>query len=305
MTDIRIYLLLFWLLISACERSKYLLGTFPFEVKPLGGFNTSYDDMNMDLRMTFDSFDCIYSSSYPGHGQYFSLISKSIDISFKHADGRAVAAAPHANKNYVASFDSNPTAEKQHFVDQINNSCNQRGPYLWEDADEKRYLLYSSDCDGPYSILLHHDKSIAVNGKIEPLTLRFLDQDANEMYPSFYGKKFVKNRLPGQSDLGNPEKLIFTSDKDGVYDIYEMNIPEDMEPVTFLQSSNFPEGRKLSLNSSNNDHAPSVFGDMLVFASDRPGGMGGYDLYWSKNRKVKGSIFPFTAIDLSWCNRIE
>lgn len=277
------YSLIFLLLIFGCDRNSYNQGTFSSDVKPLEGFNTSYDDMNMDLKMTFHSFDFIYSSSYPGHGQYFSLISRTLSTSFKYADGRAIVAAFKTNKNFHYGSGINPLAEKQHFVDKVNNSCNQKGPYTWEDADENRFLLYSSDCDGQHSIFLYHEPITTVNGKLEPSTLRLLENNANEMYPSFYGKEFIKNRMPDQTEFGNPEKLLFTSDKDGVFDIYEMTIPQDMDPVTFLQSDNFLEAKKLSLNSSSNDHAPAVFGDVLVFASDRPGGFGGYDLYWSKH----------------------
>lgn len=33
------------------------------------------------------------------------------------------------------------------------------------------------------------------------------------------------------------------------------------------------------MNTTSNDHMPFVFGDLLIFASDR---LGGYDLYYSK-----------------------
>jgi hypothetical protein len=51
----------------------------------------------------------------------------------------------------------------------------------------------------------------------------------------------------------------------------------------YLISENAGQIVKESVLSSNsNDKCPSINGNIIVFASDRDGGYGGYDLYYSK-----------------------
>jgi Tol biopolymer transport system component len=99
------------------------------------------------------------------------------------------------------------------------------------------------------------------------------------MYPSFYGKNFLKG-----ADIvsqGNPEKFLISSDRDGVFDIYELDLPVNSSALDYLFGDTPKSPTKISINSTANDHMPFVYGDMLVFASDRAGGFGGYDLYYS------------------------
>jgi hypothetical protein len=42
-----------------------------------------------------------------------------------------------------------------------------------------------------------------------------------------------------------------------------------------------------SINSTWDEKCPFVYGNVIVFASNRPGGMGGYDLYYSIFKKGK------------------
>jgi Tol biopolymer transport system component len=100
------------------------------------------------------------------------------------------------------------------------------------------------------------------------------------MYPTFYGVNFQK----GQEGVGQgaPQKMLFSSNRDGVFDIYEADIPSGKGMPEFLKDPSQKTVKKLNLNTSSNDHMPFVYGDLLVFSSDRPGGFGGYDLYYSQ-----------------------
>ncbi|MEP1955332.1 MAG: hypothetical protein ABJJ26_10395, partial [Algoriphagus sp.] len=83
------------------------------------------------------------------------------------------------------------------------------------------------------------------------------------------------------SSQGKPEKFLMSSDREGVFDIYELDLPSDISPLDYLLGTSAKPFLKISINSTANDHMPFVYGDLLVFASDRAGGYGGYDLYYS------------------------
>ncbi|EPA00296.1 hypothetical protein A33Q_0167 [Indibacter alkaliphilus LW1] len=156
---------------------------------------------------------------------------------------------------------------------------NQKGPYSFMGAPENLAMFFSRDVDGVYSIHVVTEKPVSAVDSREVSHFRIMNESANEMYPCFYGKEFIKGDLNGD---GIPEKMLFSSDKDGQFDIYEVDIPSGMTPLEFLADTSPKEVRKLSINTNSNDHMPFVLGEKLVFASDRPGGMGGYDLYYAK-----------------------
>ncbi len=127
-------------------------------------------------------------------------------------------------------------------------------------------------------LFLQNLKKAASNAR-KNQSFRVLEEGSNEMYPSFYGEDFHKGM---ETSPARPEMLVFTSDKDGQFDIYESDFPSGKSPIEFLSDPNPKTVRKLNLNSSSNDHMPFVYGELLVFSSDRPGGFGGYDLYYSQ-----------------------
>ena len=96
------------------------------------------------------------------------------------------------------------------------------------------------------------------------------------MYPCLYGKNFEKAYNLGS--INRAEKLLLASDHEGSFNIYEIDLPENQEVMTFLQSEGLKKGKKLEINSDSEDQAPVVSKSKMVFASDRPGGYGGFDL---------------------------
>ncbi|MCH6234513.1 TolB family protein [Cognataquiflexum rubidum] len=263
-------------LVAGCfPKIKYKTGKFPEEVTSFDILNTQYDEMNMDLKMIFGSTIMVYSSNYPNFGNHFDLISKVIEFSFDQENGNLFFKEKHGPVN-------NHSIKLSEQLYQINDPCNQRGPYSFQEGNGNYVFLYSSDCDGLSKIAMNTQGITSANSRKTNEKLRFMEEDSNEMYPSLYGKNFRKTIDHAEEMNGKPEKLIFTSDADGKFDIYEVDIPEGVVVSDFMQDKQNFQPRKLTINSSSNDHAPAVFGDILVFASDRPGGFGGYDLYYSQ-----------------------
>ncbi|MDD2824658.1 MAG: hypothetical protein PHR05_05625, partial [Bacteroidales bacterium] len=67
------------------------------------------------------------------------------------------------------------------------------------------------------------------------------------------------------------------------FDIYSFDLGQGPLFHDFLSGTSPYEITKESiLSSAGNDKSPSLYGDYLVFASDREGGYGGFDLYYSR-----------------------
>jgi len=106
-----------------------------------------------------------------------------------------------------------------------------------------------------------------------PFPITLLNSTANDAYISF------------NQDF---DAAYFASDRDGNYNIYSHPFLQTSLSNQFDKS--FTESAKLdSVNSSRNDKYPFVHKNMMVFASDRLGGFGGFDLYYSVFRKGKWS----------------
>jgi hypothetical protein len=263
-------------LLACDENYPYRIGTFPEgQVTNLDQLNSEFDEMNSNYVSPYftASLNFVFSSNATSNGQDFNLDARQLIFNqSKETFEITHSAASVLGQNHVM--------RNQLF--EINTDCDERGPYsIASDIQNFHFMLYSQDCDGISQILLNEfeSKSQFEGYRAENFQVRLLGQNSNEMYPSFYGEKFLKGA--DFVSQGNPEKLLFSSDLDGVFNIYEADIPSGKKGVEFLKDRAEKDIKKLSINTSSNDHMPFVYGDMLVFSSDRPGGLGGYDLYYS------------------------
>jgi hypothetical protein len=152
-------------------------------------------------------------------------------------------------------------------------------------------LFYSSDSSGTNNIYLitynfSEDSSYTwqfdLNKITGPLEVPFLNNNSfDEMYltlkmsPWEYGYHL----LPTNNVF---EKIIYCENSSGNFDLMSINIPENIPLDSFLiKDENVSKVKISNLNSDYNDRCPYVCGNFMVFSSDRPGGLGGYDLYWS------------------------
>ena len=259
--------------LTSCWK-MYPDASIPEKVSPLSDLNTSGNDYNMNIDFATGSMTFIYSSDsyYPELFKY-NLIPKSVAVSWDRYKG-----------DFRISADDLQFGDGERrvidWVNSINSVCNERGPYSFSVSNTERIMLYSNDCDSKFSIYAQSDDHSRINQRTEKFPFRILGNNGNEMYPSFYGSAYVKT-----SDFekqGRPEKLIFTSDEMGNFDLFEVDLPVGIEVINFLANGQMKEVKKLPISTEFNDHAPYVYGRLLVFASDRPGGFGGYDLYFSR-----------------------
>lgn len=253
-----------------CNRDKFRTGQFPEEPVNLQEVNSASDDINSDIPYIGHKFKLVFSTNRANaQTRDFNLALFYLDFNWDKSDG--ILNVNQSNILLDREFES-----FRDWVRRTESTANEKGPYSFLESENNRVLLFSREINGVYSIFSEPENPSS-NARIAQ-SFQILEQTTSEMYPSFYGEDFQKGM---ETSPARPEMLVFTSDKDGQFDIYETDIPTGQSPMQFLSGAIPKSTRKLSLNTSSNDHMPFVYGDLLVFSSDRPGGFGGYDLYYS------------------------
>jgi hypothetical protein len=157
----------------------------------------------------------------------------------------------------------------------MNSPFNEFGPYAvsfdnfsgaWGD-NTKFLFFYANDSSGNLDIKFL--RNFTFYDRFGNLTIaKALNSSADDAYPTY-------------SPLTN--EFYFCSNREGNFDIFKLAIPDKPNVIDFLSNENNASFvlKDTSLSTVYNDKFPFIDDNVMVFASDRPGGMGGYDLYYS------------------------
>lgn len=282
------------LAVVGCDKQQpmqYSQGTFPNVVMNLGDINSVDDDYNSTIPAFGNVMPLLFSSKRGGRSD-FNFVRESLNYSFDRRSG----AFSFDNKPYGGLGILQEQAPIGWAADKVNSNGNELGPYiksyerdLIKDGMNRHYaeylLLFASDRTGNLDIYLTHNyqdnptntsaipgSATALTNKLfaEPVPVSFLNSPADDGYPTF-----------DQSTSA----IYFTSNRAGTFDIYRANIPT-MAPTELhahLPSLvDTPIERMADLSSTADDKCPFILNNTLVFTSNRPGGLGGYDLYYSQ-----------------------
>jgi len=159
----------------------------------------------------------------------------------------------------------------------INSIHNELGPYLihsgWGSSnniqthpDYNKYLfLFATDKAGNLDIMF--TQNITNENYSVSKEIKFLNSDKDDAYPT----------LNQDSTL-----IYFCSNRELDFDIYTANLNRDQDLLAeFTDSSDVPITKDSLLSSAYDDKCPFILGNLIVFASNRSGGYGGFDLYYS------------------------
>jgi Tol biopolymer transport system component len=128
-------------------------------------------------------------------------------------------------------------------------------------------LLYATDLNGDFDINFTYNDGYSMFADGEPVA--FLNSSFDDLYPSF------------NSDFS---RIYFCSDREeGEFNIFYVDVNYNNGEMVALLSDTIEYTVDLDpvLSSDHEDKCPYIFGNTLVFTSNRPGGSGGYDLYYS------------------------
>ena len=294
--SIFVLLIISTLILTSCpERHRYETGYFPGTLTNFADVNSEYDDYNSTAPFIYYHQWFHFSSNRNSYGNDFDIVGEKMFIDWSKDNGRLEIGTDPSEFWYDYL---------QPVFDSVNSNCNELGPYsiglreeisysevLWNDL-----FLFANDCNGNYDIHFIYtelrNKSGVTTTNISSIEeVPILNSSSNEMYPALYGEGFYQTGEWGGNDARKIQKILFASDKEGSFNIYEAEIPDGSEIINTLKSSELLETIKSSVNSPYDDHCPFTNGKLLVFASNRPGGYGGYDLYYSV-RKNNGWSEP-------------
>jgi hypothetical protein len=90
----------------------------------------------------------------------------------------------------------------------------------------------------------------------------------------------------------NQDSAYFSSNPDGHFEIYLKSRPAGIVLSSWFEGAFSAAVKADSINSDSDDKCPFIFRKIMVFASDREGGLGGFDIYYSvfKNGKWNSPV---------------
>lgn len=264
---------------------EYETGHFPESPVNLTEINSEFDDYNSTAPTINFEYLFHFSSNRKSQGQNFDIVGERLSLKWSKVNGTFKIETDSTidwYKNIELMFDS------------VNSIHDEFGPYSFgytvtEGSSDYYWinlLMYSSNVDGNQDIYFIYTAIDNVPGEdvivSSPQKLNFIDMNANELYPSFYGTDFYFFDEWG-TEPAKIVNMIYCSDKNGKYNIYKVDLLLESDIITTISSTEILEPVKLDISSDDDDKCPYVNGNLLVFSSNRPGGYGGFDLYYSEH----------------------
>jgi hypothetical protein len=261
---------------ASCKKQgvkiKYEYGIFPDTVISLAGINTEYNDYNIapdpdNLYNLTASFPLVFSSDRNSSGVSFDLVYGYISYEFNRVTGSFSLSSEIVENPFFKNL-----------VSKMNTTGNDFGPNrIYCSGDGFEYAFVASEISGRgldimYSKYLPFYSATTVIPSPAPVSL--VNGSSNDAYISF-NSRF--------------DTLYFCSDRGGNFDIYYLRRANSLPFNDWLFSPQASPSEVDSIRTSANEKCPFIAGRVMVFASDREGGYGGWDLYYSVFRGGKWS----------------
>lgn len=258
-------------------REKLLFLT---EVRNIESANSIYDDMNsVDWGARADGV-LYFSSSRNSKGKDFDIVPARFDYYLK-GDYRK------EEWSMDNPFGFTKRVNQDDALSQINTEYNEIGPCVfppgWVNSYTRtsetfasvrkqnwHYWFYANDSTGNFDIkFIYCDLPINTVAKKQFIkgTADLINSSADDCYPTF--------------DIDNGY-IYFCSNRSGRFQLYRAPADYNKDLATTLQKGKAEAVLVRELSGDGNDKCPYFINNMMIFTSDRSGGQGGFDLYFSK-----------------------
>lgn len=235
--------------------------------------NSPYDDYNSNLPYPAFRYGIYFSTNRNSSGNNFDIIRKSMDISYHPKDDIL-------NISFVSNDNSyNKYASK--VLETINTDFDEYGPFYHSGDEAYEYFFYANNEAGNFDIKFASSKKsdFGTYNAQEIINAPESFASVNSPYDDCYPCVFNENK-----------NLVFCSNREmDVFNIYETEFVEGGINPDYQVTTENEVVRNAVLSSDKNDKCPFVLGDIMVFTSDRAGGHGGFDLYFSQYLNGKWS----------------
>ena len=263
-----ISLLIILIVSFSCERIlpgyRYNQGSLPETPVNLSDFNTEYDDYNSTAPSLGKLIPFCFSTNRRNQND-FDIIFMPMNVNFDKTSG--ILKVTNRYDNWGVFADDYEVIRTG--LEKIQTVGNEFGPNLIPGYSIDKYnftLLYSTDVTGNSQINFISNRTNEAFS--EPGEVVFLNSEFEDMYPTFNSDK---------------SRIYFCSNRNGEdFDFYYVNVDSEKD-IELLLSDNsaYPVLMDSLLSGSSDDKCPFIYEDRMVFASDRAGGFGGFDLYYS------------------------
>jgi hypothetical protein len=256
-------------------------GEFMHQVINLEEFNSEFDDYNSDIKPSLNKsgrFTFVFSSKRVLK-EYYNLVAFDVKLGY---DGKRdilsldkVTRSNNGGALYSMPFEFS-------FVSMANGAFNVLGPGFvehegnhWGNESPQALLTYADDKSGNLDLkAIYTDSGRVTKG---PVDLSYLNSSSDDAYAFFYNET---------------KSVVFCSNREGKFSIYEAELlfqeelSKKFERLVKPASASIAKVNAIS-SVEYDDKCPYVLNDnLMVFVSNRPGGYGGFDIYYSK--KIDG-----------------
>ncbi|MEE4214244.1 MAG: hypothetical protein V2I34_04210 [Bacteroidales bacterium] len=263
-------MLIFALTIKSClpPCENQPVGFLPSTPVNMAELNSEYDDYNTSAIVHGSFMPLCFSTKRNSGGDDFDIIYEPMIIKAEETTGEITVLNDYSEwPEYQQEF-----GVLRNALDKINTDGNELGPYYMLNPTPNQYFykflfMYASNETGNYQIGFTYNTTdyYFYDGQ----EIGFLSSPYDDLYPCF------------NIDFS---LMYFCSDRDNdVFNIYSVQLEKYIDQVIdeFINTESLVINMEETLSGAYNDMCPYLYGNMMVFASDRPGGEGGYDLYYS------------------------